>query len=106
MTGISELIFLEQLMDFDSCPIDTPNIIGIHDENETLCILEKMAPESVDVVLSTNILNAQIQFIIFNCLDIEPDRWGCGDVFTKLEFGQNCCLPCCIQAKHDKQRVS
>jgi hypothetical protein len=71
---------------------DTFTIVGIDDENKSLGVLEVVAPQWTDLVLTSDIPHGKADVFVLYGLDVEADGWNGGDNFTELEFVENCSL--------------
>lgn len=55
-----------------TCLAHTVTIVGIDHENESLCVLEVMAPQGADLVLSSHIPHSEADILVLHCLNVEP----------------------------------
>lgn len=69
---------------------NTLSIIGIDNEDESLRVLEVVAPQWTDLVLTSDVPNREANVFVFYSLDVEAYCWnGCED-FAELKFVENC----------------
>lgn len=69
--SIPQFIFVEHSLEFLAGFADTLSVVGIDDEDDTLGVLEVMAPEWTNLVLSSDIPHGEGDVLVFNGLDIE-----------------------------------
>ena len=62
--------FLELLLGLD----DALPVVAVHDEDESLGVLEVVSPEGSDLVLATHIPHCEADVFVFYCLHIESCR--------------------------------
>ena len=69
--GVPEFILVQHSLEFLPSLDNTVTIIAVHNEDDTLGILEIMSPERSDLVLSTDIPYSELNVLIFDRLDVE-----------------------------------
>jgi len=104
--SIPQFILVEHSLEFLAGFADTLSVVGIDDEDDTLGVLEVMAPEWTNLVLSSNIPHGEGDVLVLNGLNIEADGWDSGDDFTKLELVQNGSLTGGIQSDHKNTHLT
>jgi hypothetical protein len=72
--SIPQLILVEHSLEFLASFTDTLSIVGINNEDDTLGVLEIVAPEWTDLVLSSDIPHGEGDVLVFNSLDVEACR--------------------------------
>lgn len=70
--SISELILVQHPLELLTSLGHTLSIVGVDDEDDTLGVLEVMAPERTDLVLSTDIPHCERNVLVLDGLDVEP----------------------------------
>jgi len=68
---ISELILIQHPLQFLASLADTFSVVRVDDENNTLGVLEVMAPERANLVLSTDIPHSEGDVLVLDSLDVE-----------------------------------
>ena len=79
--GVSELVFLQHSVELISGLSDSLSIVTVHDENETLGVLEIMSPQRSNFILASNVPHSETNVFILYCFNIEPFR------IKKLKLG-------------------
>ena len=70
--GIMELVFLEHAMQLVTRLASAIAVIGVDHKDQALRVLEIVAPEWADLVLSTHIPHREADILVLNSLDVEP----------------------------------
>ena len=68
---ISELILVQHSLQLLTCLADTLSIVGIDHKDDTLGVLEVVAPQRTDLVLSTDIPHGERDVLVLDRLDVE-----------------------------------
>lgn len=68
---ISEFILVQHSLELLAGLADTLSVVGIDHENDTLGVLEVVAPEGADLVLSTDIPDGERDVLVLNSLDVK-----------------------------------
>lgn len=55
-----------------------------------LCVLEVVAPQWPDLVLTADVPHREANVFVFYGLDVEADGWNGGDDLAELEFVEDC----------------
>jgi hypothetical protein len=55
---------------------NTVTIVAVHDENDTLGVLEIMSPQRTDLVLTTDIPHGELNVLVLDSLDVEAYSEG------------------------------
>ena len=96
--GIPQLILIQHAVQLIASLRSTTSVIGIDDKDQTLRVLEVVAPERTDLVLTSDIPHREVDVLVFHGLDVEPNRGnGCNDL-TQLQFVQDGGLTGGVQA--------
>ena len=53
-----------------------------------------MPPQWPNLVLSSHVPYIELDVLVGNCLDVEPDGWYGGDILIELEFVEDSCRHC------------
>ena len=69
--GIMELVFLEHAMQLVTRLASAIAVIGVDHKDQALRVLEIVAPEWADLVLSTHIPHREADILVLNSLDVE-----------------------------------
>ena len=73
-------------MQFVSGGVNTISIVGVHNEDETMCILIVMSPKRANLVLSPYVPDGEANILVFDSFDVESDSGnGCYN-FSQLKF--------------------
>ena len=67
-------------------------VVAVHDEDETLGVLEIMSPQRPDLVLAADVPHCEADVLVLHSLHVEPDGRDSGDDLTELQLVQDCCL--------------
>jgi len=103
--SVPQLILVQHPLELLAGLRHTLSIVGVHDENDTLGVLEVMAPEGTDLVLSTNIPDGEGDVLVFDSLDIETNGGDGGDDFSELQFVQDGSFTGGIQSNHENSHL-
>mmetsp|Transcript_42278 Transcript_42278/g.135353 ORF Transcript_42278/g.135353 Transcript_42278/m.135353 type:complete len:207 (+) Transcript_42278:281-901(+) len=87
--GLAELILVEHAVKLVPGLPDTVAIVGVHNENQALRVLEVVPPEGTDLVLAADIPHGETDVLVLHGLDVEPDGGDGGDDLAELELVQN-----------------
>jgi hypothetical protein len=88
-SGIAKLILAQHLLELLVGLADTITIVGIDDEDQALSVLEVVAPQRTDLVLTSDVPHCKVDVLVLDCFDVETDRWDGGDDFTELQLVQD-----------------
>lgn len=69
--GIPKLILVQHPLELLTSLADTLPIVGIDNEDDSLGVLEVVAPERADLVLTTDIPHSEGNVLVLNGLDVE-----------------------------------
>lgn len=69
--GISEFVFVQHALQLLPGFDDTVSIVAVDDEDDTLGVLEVMAPQRTDLVLTTDIPHRELDVLVLDRLDVE-----------------------------------
>jgi len=69
--GIPELILVQHALQLLSGLDDTVPIVAVNHENDTLGVLEVVAPQRTDLVLTTDIPHGELNVLVLDGLDVE-----------------------------------
>ena len=69
--SVTQFVFVQHSVQFIPSGINTVGIIGIHNEDQTLCVLVVMAPQRTDLILTTDIPNREWNVLVFNSFNVE-----------------------------------
>ncbi|EEQ37837.1 ADP-ribosylation factor 1 [Clavispora lusitaniae ATCC 42720] len=98
--GVSQFVLVEHSLQLFSGLGNTVSVIGVHNENDTLCVSEVVSPQWSDLVLSTDIPNGEGNVLVLNGLDVETNSRNGGHNLTKLQLVQDGGLTSGVQADH------
>jgi len=98
--SITELILVEHSLKFFASFRHTFTIVGIDDEDDTLCVLEVVPPEGTDLVLTSNVPDGERNVLVLDGLDIEADGRDGRNDFAKLQLVQDGGLTSGIETHH------
>jgi len=99
--GVTELIFIQHALEFVTGLANTIAIVGIHDKDDALRVLEVVTPQGTDLVLAPDIPNGEGDILVFNGLNVETDGGDGGDNLTELELIEDCGLARSVQPDHE-----
>ena len=68
---ISELVLVEHALQLLAGLDDTVAIVAVDDEDDALGVLEVVAPERADLVLSTHVPDGELDVLVLDCFDVE-----------------------------------
>lgn len=69
--SIAQFILVQHSLEFFSGLNHTVAIVAVDDEDDTLSVLEVVAPQRTDLVLTTNIPYGELDVLVFDSLDVE-----------------------------------
>lgn len=69
--SIPEFILVQHPLELLTGLADTLPIVGVDDEDNSLSVLEVMAPERTDLILTTDIPHGERDVLVLDSLDIE-----------------------------------
>jgi hypothetical protein len=72
--SILELVLLQHAHQLIAGLVETSPVIAVYYEDDTLCVLEVVAPQRSDLVLSTNVPNGEGNVLVFDGLDVKACR--------------------------------
>ena len=84
--SITELVLVQHALQLLTGLDDTIPIVAVNHEDDTLGVLEVVAPEGADLVLTTHVPHGKLNVLVLDGLDVETcvDRqplnaivWGC-----------------------------
>lgn len=73
--SIPELVLVQHPLKLLTGFADTLPIVGIDDEDDSLGVLEVMAPEGTDLILTTDIPHGERNVLVLDSLDVEAYGW-------------------------------
>ena len=69
--SVAKLVLLEHTMQLVTCLSDTLAIIAVHDEDEALGILEVVAPQWSNLVLTADVPHGEADVLVLDSLDVK-----------------------------------
>lgn len=69
--GIPKLILIQHSLKLLTSLADTLSVVGVDNENDSLGVLEVMAPKGTDLVLTTDIPHGEGNVLVLDSLDVE-----------------------------------
>lgn len=99
--GVTELVLSQHAMEFIAGLANTISVVAIDDKDDALSVLEVMAPEWANLVLTTNIPHREADVLVLDSFHIESDGWDCGHDFAQLELVENSGLTRSIKSHHE-----
>lgn len=75
--SIPEFVLVQHPLELLTGLADTLSIIGVDNEDDSLGVLEVMAPEGTDLILTTDIPHSERDILVLDSLNIEAYVWGC-----------------------------
>ena len=69
--GIPELVLVQHALQLLAGLDNTVPIVAVHHEDDTLGVLEVMAPQGADLVLTTDIPHGELNVLVLDGLDVE-----------------------------------
>lgn len=69
--SIPEFVLVQHPLELLTGLADTLPIVGVDDEDDSLGVLEVMAPERTDLILTTDIPHGERNVLVLDSLDIE-----------------------------------
>ncbi len=68
---VPELILVQHALQLLTCLNNTVAIVAIDHEDDTLGVLEVVAPQGTDLVLTTDVPHGELDVLILDSLDVE-----------------------------------
>merc|ERR1712241_701898 len=84
--GLPELILCQHAHQLVARLADSLPVVRVHHENQTLRVLEVVAPERSDLVLTADVPNRERDVLVLDRLDVETDCGDGGDDLAELQF--------------------
>ena len=69
---ITQFIFIQHPLKFLSGLDNTIAIVAVNHKDDTLSVLEVVAPQGSDLILTTDIPHGELDVLVFDSLDVEP----------------------------------
>lgn len=83
---VLELLLPKHLVEFLSGLANSLTIVRVDHKDETLGVLEVVAPERANLVLTADIPNSERDLLVLDSLDVEADGGNSSNNLTKLEL--------------------
>lgn len=99
--SVAELILGEHLLELITGLADTIAIVGINNEDNTVGVLEVVAPEGAELILSSDVPHGELEVLVLNGLNIEANGGNSGDDLAELELEEDSGLTGGIEADHE-----
>lgn len=74
--GITKLVLVQHALQLLAGLDNTVPIVAVNHENDTLGVLEVVAPEGADLVLTTDIPHGKLNVLVLDGLDVETCATG------------------------------
>jgi hypothetical protein len=94
---IAQLVLVQHIVELSFGLNDTLAIVGVNDEDESLRVLEVVAPQWTDFILTADIPHSEADVFVLYSLDVESDGWNGGDDLPELQLVENCSFTCRIE---------
>jgi len=104
-SSVSELVLRKHLLELGASLLDTLPIVRVDHEDQTLGVLEVVAPQRSDLILTTDIPHSEVDVLVLNSLDVETDGRDRRNDLTELELVQNRGLSGGIKTDHQNTHV-
>ena len=98
--SITQFILLQHLLELLVGLRDTLTIVGVNNENKTLGVLEVVAPQGTDLVLTSDIPHGEADVLVLDSFDVEPNSGDSGDDLAQLQLVQDGGLTGSIETDH------
>ena len=72
---IAKFVFVQHALQLFTRLNDTIPVVGINNEDDTLSVLEVVAPQRPNFVLSSNIPDCELDILVLDCLNVEAWTW-------------------------------
>jgi len=82
---IAQLVFIQHALQLLARFSDTVSVVGVNDEYETLGVLEVVAPQRPDLVLTTDIPDSERYVLVLDGFHVEADGRNCSHNLAELE---------------------
>ena len=69
--GVSELVFLQHAVQLVAGLAHSLTIVAVHDKDESLRVLEVVAPQWSNLVLTSHVPHGKTNVLVLDCLHIE-----------------------------------
>jgi len=103
--SVAQLVLSQHSHQLLACFSHTLSIVAVNDEDQALRVLEVMAPQRTDLVLTADVPNCEGDVLVFDSLDVETDCWNCGDDFAELQLVQDRCFTSSIESDHQNTHL-
>ena len=98
--SITQFVLLQHLLELLVGLGDTFAIVGVNNKDETLGVLEVVAPQGTDLVLTSDIPHGERDVLVLNSLNVETNGGDGGDNLTQLQLVQDGGLTGSIKTNH------
>jgi len=102
---VSQLILLKHLLQLVMRLTDPFTIIGVHNENQSLGVLEVVPPQRTDLVLTANVPHSEADVLVFDSLHVEANGGDRRDDLTQFQLVQNSCLSRGVETHHENSHL-
>ena len=73
--SITEFVLIQHALKFFAGLNNTVSIVGVHDEDDALSVLEVVSPQRSNLVLPAHIPHCELNVLVFDCLNVETWVW-------------------------------
>ena len=98
--GVAQLVLTQHLVELVVGLDDTLAVVRVDDEDEALRILEVVAPQRTDLVLTAHIPHGEVDVLVLDGLHVEADGGDGGDDLAELELVEDGGLTSGIETDH------
>lgn len=103
--SVAELVLAKHLVKLVVGLDDTLAVVGVDDKDETLSVLEVVAPQRTDLVLTAHIPHSEVDVLVLDGLHVEPDGGDGGNDLTELELVEDGGLTGGVETDHKDSHV-
>jgi len=84
--GVAEFVLVQHSVQFFLGLADSLSIVAVHNEDQSLRVLEIMSPQGPDFVLTADIPDGEGNVFVFDGFDVEADGRNGGDNLAEFQL--------------------
>ena len=103
--SVAQLVLAEHLVELVVGLDDTLAVVRVNDKDEPLGVLEVVAPQRTDLVLTAHIPHGEVDVLVLNSLHVEPDGGDGRNDLTELQLVEDGGLTGGVEPDHEDSHV-
>jgi len=102
---VSQLVLLQHLLQLVLRLSDPLAVVGVDDEDESLGVLEVVAPQRADLVLTADVPHGEADVLVLDRLHVEADGGNRRDDLSELQLVQDGSLSGGVESHHENSHL-